>query len=258
MCRYQPAAFPLAGGLVASCAPLPTSGSPLAGTSSATGGGHAAAVSSPPAPSVSVELRDRALKRSANLSWPFAKRTVDPAERAKAVLIYRRLFTQPRRLATLRAEFDAAVHEGSANGTDPELLDLLQGHAAKITGLMTAHWETVVKRTEPWPRFRTRRGEELADELRELFIEYVEKTLRWLDYFVLDPRWLNLTAVNYAANAARETAGEVREARSRFEEEYELYRDDLSARQPAAGRTLHRAPMSTGPDSQDNADQAMD
>ena len=161
------------------------------------------------------------------------------------MLIYRRLFTQPRKLATLRAEFDAAVHKGSADGTNPELVDLLQGHASKITSLMSAHWDSVVARSEPWPRLRTRRGEELAGDLRELFIEYVEKTLHWLDYFVLDPRWLNLTAVNYAANAAREAAREVRGARTSFEEEYELVRDDLSAGPSAASQTSASPPSNT-------------
>lgn len=166
------------------------------------------------------------------------------------MLTYRRLFTQPRQLAVLRAEFDAAVHHGSANGTDPELLDLLQSHASKITRLMSAHWDSVVKRTEPWPQLRTRRGEELAGDLRELFIEYVEKTLHWLDYFVLDPRWLNLTAVNYAANAAREAASEVRDARIRFEEEYELERDDLSSKKPPANQDSAppERPASTAPE----------
>ena len=77
------------------------------------------------------------MNRSANLSWPFSKRVVDPAERSNAVNIYRRLFTQPRKLASLRAEFDAAVHEGSEKGTTPELIKLLRSHASKITGLVS-------------------------------------------------------------------------------------------------------------------------
>lgn len=167
--------------------------------------------------------------RSVYLSWPFSKHVVDPVERAKAVEIYRRLFTQPRKLATLRVEFDAAVHEGSENGTTPELLHLLQGHASKITRLTSENWDSVVSETESWPRLKSKQGSELAGNLQTLFIIYIEKTLRWLDYFVMDPRWLNLTAVNYAANAAREAASEVREARIKFEEEYELEREDLAA-----------------------------
>lgn len=172
------------------------------------------------------------------------------------MLTYRRLFTQPRQLATLRAEFDAAVHNGSANGTNPELLDLLQNHASRITGLMSAHWDSVINRTEAWSRLRTRRGEELAGDLRELFIEYIEKTVHWLDYFVLDPRWLNLTAVNYAANAAREAASEVRQARIRFEEEYELVRDDLSAKQAPVSADSAATPPSG--DASPTASEAQD
>jgi hypothetical protein len=132
----------------------------------------------------------------------------------------------------LRAEFDAAVREGSANGTNPELLNLLQGHAGKITMLMSTHWASVINGEEHWPTLRERRGEEIVQELRRLFVEYIDKTLRWLDYFIRDPRWLNLTAVNYAANAAREAASEVRESRARFELEYELERDDLIPGRP--------------------------
>ncbi len=141
--------------------------------------------------------------------------------------IYRRLFTQPRKLATLRSEFDAAVKHGSKNGTDPELLKLLQEHATTITRLMSSNWDTVIDETEEWPRFKAKKQDELSRSLITLFTIYVEKTLRWLDYFVMDPRWLNLTAVNYAANAAREAASEVREARVRFEQTFELTRDDL-------------------------------
>ncbi len=146
------------------------------------------------------------------------------------MIVYRRLFTQPRKLANLRAEFDAAVHKGSVNGTTPELLDQLRDHAGKINGLMSANWKSVVDGTEDWPRLSDKRGEELSVKLREQFIEYVEKTVHWLDYFVMDPSWLNLTAVNYAANAAREAASEVKQARVRFEEAYELTRDDLATR----------------------------
>ncbi len=178
---------------------------------------------------VSFGLGNCPSNRSVYLSWPFSKREVDPAERLKAVLIYRKLFTQPRKLATLRVEFDAAVHEGSENGTTPELLELLQGHASEITRLMSNNWKTVVDETEQWPRMKSRQGDELSSNLCTLFVIYVEKTLRWLDYFVMDPRWLNLTAVNYAANAAREAASEVREARIKFEDEYELAREDLAA-----------------------------
>lgn len=128
------------------------------------------------------------------------------------------------------------MHEGSANGTNPELLSLLQSHASRITKLISNHWESVTKRTEQWPRMRTRRGQELSGELRELFIAYIDKTLHWLDYFVLDPRWLNLTAVNYAANAAREAANEVRDARHRFEEEFELTREDLVSAQARSNK----------------------
>lgn len=176
-----------------------------------------------------MKFGNRPLNRNVYLSWPFSKRVIDPAERSKAVEIYRRLFTQPRKLATLRVEFDAAVHEGSESGTNPELLALLQGHAAKLTQLMSNNWDSVVNGTEQWPRMKSRRSSELTDSMQTLFIIYVEKTLRWLDYFVMDPRWLNLTAVNYAANAAREAASEVRETRIKFEEEFELTRDDLSA-----------------------------
>jgi hypothetical protein len=175
-----------------------------------------------------------ALIRSAELSWPFAKRTIYPVERAKAVQTYRWLFTQPRQLATARDEFDAAVHEASGNGTRPELLDVLQGNASKITSLMSAHWDSVVNRTEPWSLLRTRRGEELAADMREFFIEYVENTLHWLHYFVLDPRWFNLNAVNYSANAAREVASRLRVVLIKFEEEHELGRDDRASNKPAA------------------------
>ncbi len=164
--------------------------------------------------------------RSIQLSW-FSKQELDPAERAKAVIVYQRLFTQPRKLATLRTEFDAGVKQGSKNGTDPRLLTLLQGHATSITRLMSKNWSTLLDETEKWPRFKDKKARETTGSLTTLFTIYVEKTLRWLDYFVMDPRWLNLTAVNYAANAAREAASEVRDARLRFEEEFELTRDDL-------------------------------
>lgn len=144
--------------------------------------------------------------------------------------IYRRLFTQPRKLAKLRTEFDAAVHEGSENGTNPELLAMLQGHAGAITQLMNTNWDSVINETERWPRFKNRKTDWMTQRMISLFVVYVEKTLRWLDYFVMDPRWLNLTAVNYAANAAREAASEVREARIMFEHAFELTRDDLSAK----------------------------
>ncbi len=121
------------------------------------------------------------------------------------------------------------MHEGSEKGTNPPLLVLLQNHAVAITKLMSENWGTVVDETEPWPRMKTKRSHKQSQRLRNLFIIYVEKTLRWLDYFVLDPRWLNLTAVNYAANAAREAASEVREARLKFEEEFGLTREDLGA-----------------------------
>ena len=166
------------------------------------------------------------------MSWPFSKREIDPAERARAIQVYRRLFTQPKKLATLRAEFDAAVHDGSQNGTSPELLHMLQSHALKITELMSKHWASVLNETEEWPSMRTRSGAEVTKHLTGLFVVYLEKTLRWLDYFVLDPSWLNYTAVNYAANAARETASEVREVRRSFETEFELTRDDLAASKP--------------------------
>lgn len=162
--------------------------------------------------------------------------------------IYHRLFTQPRKLATLRVEFDAAVHEGSENGTNPQLLELLQGHASKITQLISANWDTVVDGSEQWPRMKTRNTSELVTGLRQLFIIYVEKTLRWLDYFVMDPTWLNLTAVNYAANAAREAASEVREARLKFEKEFELTREDLGA-----------APVKVEvDDAEDSSDEGLD
>lgn len=148
--------------------------------------------------------------------------------------IYRRLFTQPRSLRTLRVEFDAAVKEGSANGTNPELLNLLQSHASKISKMMSAHWGSVIDGTEQWQRMRTLKGQELADGLQDTFVEYVQKTLHWLEYFVLDPTWLNLTAVNYAANAARETASEVHTARRNFEAEFELDRSEL----PGANKQL--------------------
>ena len=125
------------------------------------------------------------------------------------------------------------MHVGSLNGTNPELLSLLQGHATQITRLMSVHWESVLRGEEEWPVLADRRGEEMARHLRTLFVMYVQKTLFWLDYFIRDPRWLNLTAVNYAANAAREAASEVREARSRFELAYELTRDDLMLPKPA-------------------------
>lgn len=120
------------------------------------------------------------------------------------------------------------MNEGSEHGTNPELLELLQGHAVKITKLMSVHWDSVVNQTEQWPRLRGRRATQMTADLTGLFTEYVEKTLHWLNYFVLDPSWLNMTAVNYAANAAREAASEVRQARTRFEQEFELERDDLS------------------------------
>lgn len=111
----------------------------------------------------------------------------------------------------------------------PELLELLQDDASEISRLISGHWESVINQTEDWPRLRAKRGEELATDLRRFFVDYLEKTLHWLDYFVMDPGWLNLTAVNYAANAAREAASEVRQTRLKFEEEYELERDDLAA-----------------------------
>lgn len=153
---------------------------------------------------------------------------IDPADRLKAVEIYRRLFTQPRRLATLRAEFDAAVREASKKGTRPELVGHLRGSAVEIKQRMSGHWGTLVDGTESRPTLHAKKGEQTAEELHDLFVEYVEKTLHWLEYFVMDPSWLNLTAVNYAANAAREAANEVRQARLRFEEFYELDRADLS------------------------------
>jgi hypothetical protein len=165
--------------------------------------------------------------RRDHLVWPFVKHQIDPAEQAKALVTYRRLFTQPKRLATLRVEFDAAVKEGSAHGTNPELLQLLQSHADEITRLMSSHWEPVISGQEQWPALNGRKSEAEARRLRNLFILYVDKTLHWLDYFIRDPRWLNLSAVNYAANAAREAANEVRDARVRFEALFELQREDL-------------------------------
>lgn len=128
------------------------------------------------------------------------------------------------------------------NGTNPELLELLQGHASEITRFMSNNWGPVVEGDVQWPVLKSKRGSELSYSLCTLFVIYVEKTLRWLDYFVMDPRWLNLTAVNYAANAAREAASEVREARIKFEAEYELAREDLAAGHVA--RTEEPAPDS--------------
>ncbi len=84
---------------------------------------------------------------------------------------------------------------------------------------------------------RTRKGHDLAIELQDLFVEYVNKTLHWLEYFVLDPSWLNLTAVNYAANAAREVASELHAARLRFEAEFELDRSELPGAKKASPGT---------------------
>ena len=92
---------------------------------------------------------------------------------------------------------------------------------------MSSHWESVINGDEFWPTLRSKRDEAETQKLRSLFILYVDKTLSWLDYFIRDPRWLNLSAVNYAANAAREAANEVRDARKRFELAFELERDDL-------------------------------
>ena len=97
----------------------------------------------------------------------------------------------------------------------------------QITELMSRHWATVLNGQQKWPVQRGRKNERQAADLRSTFITYIEKTLHWLDYFVRDPRWLNLSAVNYAANAAREAAQEVRQARAGFEELYELDRTDL-------------------------------
>lgn len=110
---------------------------------------------------------------------------------------------------------------------------------------MSVHWDSVVKGDEKWPRLGSKNGEELSRELRDRFIAYVEKTLHWLDYFVMDPRWLNLTAVNYAANAAREAASEVKQVRLQFEREYELTRDDLAT-------TVENSSSSDSAESQSN------
>ncbi len=247
--------IPLAGGLVAFADQLVTKPVALNWQEhrNCGDGEHTEASQSPNSPSVSLELGTRHSYWRAELAWPFSKREVDPFEREKAIAVYRRLFTQPRKLATLRAEFDAAVHEGSENGTTPELLEVLQGHASKITTLMNENWGPVVDETQEWPRFKTRKTSELADGLCTMFAIYVEKTLRWLDYFVIDPSWLNLTAVNYAANAAREAASEVREIRIKFEQEFELTRDDL-----AAGH-LERAPeASESGDEEDAGEPAED
>jgi hypothetical protein len=129
------------------------------------------------------------------------------------------------------------VREGSTNGTTPELLSLLQGHAGEITRLMSAHWASVLKGEEQWPALASRQGEEMADHLRTLFVIYLQKTLHWLDYFIRDPRWLSLSAVNHAANAAREAASDVRDARARFEATYELVREDLALGKAAADKS---------------------
>jgi hypothetical protein len=234
MLRCQPAVSPLAGGLVASAAGRKIT--PLLPVRTH----YPALYANPSSASFDAGIVCHTTRRLSrcelehHLSWPFAKRTIDPAERARAMAIYQRLFTQPRSLRTLRVEFDAAVKEGSARGTNPELLNLLQSHASKITKLMSAHWGSVLDGTEDWPRMRTRKGYELSAELQSLFVEYITKTLRWLEYFVLDPTWLNLTAVNYAANAARETASEVHAARRAFEAEFELDRSEL----PGAKKSL--------------------
>lgn len=92
--------------------------------------------------------------------------------------------------------------------------------------------------------------------MRRLFVEYVEKSVHWLDYFVMDPSWLNLTAVNYAANAAREAASEVRQVRLRFEEMYELTREHLSATSTPKCQSNSEEPGSHGNSREDGSSAA--
>lgn len=124
------------------------------------------------------------------------------------------------------------MKEGSSSGTNPELLDLLQSHANEITLLMSSHWESVINGQEQWPSLRNKRIQAQAEKLRTLFVLYIDKTLSWLDYFIRDPKWLNLSAVNYSANAAREAANEVRDSRKRFELSLEISREDLVPGRP--------------------------
>lgn len=92
---------------------------------------------------------------------------------------------------------------------------------------MSSHWESVINGQEQWPSLKKKNSQTQAVKLRTLFVLYIDKTLSWLDYFIRDPKWLNLSAVNYAANAARETANEVRDARKQFELSFEISRNDL-------------------------------
>ena len=136
----------------------------------------------------------------------------------------------------MRARFDAAVMAGGEKGVSIKLIDTMQGLATSITRLINTHWASALDGSEDWPVLRGRKNEHTAAAVRSHFAIFVEKQIAWLDYFVRDPRWLKLPAVNYAANAAREAGQDLRQARSELEDLYAISRQDLVPKARGDGR----------------------